>query len=132
MIVDLYIPKTVDSAILDVLERFYPGYRGHEGLSGEPETYNWWVGNDDEGEDEVEYLTYDEAVECCGIVEGLIDEAECVIDGSGPWAMSMIRKTDFSDYAITDEQKADWKERSDRFWAAFQRGRDARPIAAGN
>ena len=49
---------------------------------------------------------------------------------NGPWAMSMIRRKDFSDLAATDEEKAAWKATSDRYWAAYERGKAAAQAAA--
>jgi len=53
----------------------------------------YFVGNssDEEGNDrdsDNEWLTYDEAVEVCGFVEGAMPEAQTLMEGSGPWAMS--------------------------------------------
>lgn len=53
--------------------------------------------SDAEGNDrdsEGEWMTYDEARECCGFVEGSMPESETLIEGSGEWAMSETRKTD--------------------------------------
>lgn len=41
-----------------------------------------------------ERLTYDEAIECCGFIEGCMPEAETAMEGSGGWAMSKARDTD--------------------------------------
>lgn len=48
---------------------------------------------DNERESENEWLTYDEAIEVCGFVEGNMPEAETLMEGSGPGAMSDARKT---------------------------------------
>ena len=48
---------------------------------------------DNERDSENEWLTYDEAIEVCGFVEGVMPGAETLMEGSGPWAMSEARKT---------------------------------------
>lgn len=41
-----------------------------------------------------EWLTWEEAIECCGFVEGLEIGAETLMEGSGEWAMAEARNTD--------------------------------------
>lgn len=50
------------------------------------------VGNERNSDNE--WLTYDEAQECCGFVEGVMPGAEAMIEGSGEWAMSETRKNE--------------------------------------
>jgi hypothetical protein len=49
---------------------------------------------DNERDSENEWMTYEEAVECCGFIEGAILGAETLMEGSGGWAMSEARETD--------------------------------------
>jgi len=49
---------------------------------------------DNERESENEWMTYVEAIECCGFVEGVFPSSETLMEGSGGWAMSEARKTD--------------------------------------
>ena len=49
-------------------------------------------GNERDSPDE--WMTYNEAIECCGFVDGVCPESDTLMEGSGPWAMSEIRKTE--------------------------------------
>lgn len=74
---------------------------------------------------ECEWLDHDEAVECCGFVEGAIPGADVLIEGNGGWAQGMISRRDFDSLAVSKKEKAAYKATSDRFWKAFRRGRKA-------
>lgn len=79
---------------------------------------------DDRGK-AIEWLTYNEAVECCGFVEGAIPGSETLIEGNGGWAQGMISRRDFSSLAVSASEKRAYKRTSDRFWRAFRRGQAA-------
>lgn len=117
MEVRFFLPK---KAKLGVVEKEYPdlyedGDEQHDDLS-------YFVGKSMEEKNSRDFLTYQQAVECCGFVEGAITGAECGIEGNGEWAMGMIRAKDFSGYAVSPQQKAAWKRRSNSYWNAFHRG----------
>lgn len=76
-------------------------------------------------EGQSEWLSYNEAVECCGFVEGAIPSASVLIEGNGGWAQSMISRLDFDGLAISKKEKAAYKLTSDLFWKAFKRGLEA-------
>jgi hypothetical protein len=118
MEVQIWLPK---KAKLGVVEKEYPdiyedGDEKHDDLS-------YFVGNSNDGPNGRDFLTYQEAVECCGFVEGAIPGAECVMEGNGGWAMGMIKRDDFSSFAVSPQKKAAWKRRSNNYWKAFKRGK---------
>lgn len=118
MEVQIWLPK---KAKLGVVEKEYPdiyedGDENHDDLS-------YFVGKSMDEPNSRDFLTYQQAVECCGFVEGAIPGAECVIEGNGGWAMGMIKGEDFSSYAVSPQQKAAWKRRSNTYWKAFKRGK---------
>ncbi len=78
-----------------------------------------------------EFLTYPQAVECCGFAEGAIPGAEAVIEGNGGWAMGMIRRKGFNGMAVSPQQKAAWTRRSNTYWKAFARGKRMRSKILG-
>ncbi len=71
---------------------------------------------------EQEYLTYDEAVECCGLIEGFFGECNTLIEGNGGWAQSMMRRKDFSAFKATEEKKREWRRTSRLYWTARAKG----------
>lgn len=75
---------------------------------------------------EREWMDYDEAVACCGFVEGAIPGASVLIEGNGGWAQSMISRTDFSGLAISDKERCSYEKTSDLFWKHFRRGKRLR------
>lgn len=81
---------------------------------------------DNDRDSENEWLTYDKAVECSGFCEGAIDKAETVLEGSGGWAMGMLRCKDFSTIAVDDASKAEYKRHSVIWHKGFERGRLSR------
>jgi len=113
MEVQIVVQTGTDIAII---ESEYPDmYLDEENFEGR-DTY--FVG--DEGE---EWLTYDEAVECCGFIEGAIPGADTLIEGNGEWAQGMLSSRDFSGLAIDESLRAAYKARSDMWWTANERGR---------
>lgn len=82
------------------------------------------IGNDRDSENE--WLTYDEAIECCGFVEGVIEEADACIEGNGPWAMGMLQRTDFTGYAVSATDIEEYKRCSNIWHKAFERGKLSR------
>jgi len=104
-----------------VVEKEYPdiyadGDEKHDDLS-------YFVGSSSDDPAGREFLTYPQAVECCGFVEGAIPGAQCLIEGNGGWATGMIRGKEFAGFAVKPQQKAAWKRRSNSYWKAYQRGK---------
>lgn len=70
----------------------------------------YFIGNSTDDEftkDEEEWLTREEAIECCGFIEGALPpsaDADTLLEGNDYWAQGMLRRTDFSGLAgnITD------------------------------
>lgn len=62
---------------------------------------------------ETEWMTRDEAIACCGFVEGAIPTAETMLEGNGGWAQGMIRESDI-------------------YWKAFQAGVNAAALLSPN
>lgn len=128
MEVDLYVPIGTD---LTVIRSQYPDLCEDESPHESDEFLQCWIGSADEdcedGEDP--WLTYDEAVDFCGFCEGAIPDALTMVEGNGGWAQSMLRRRDFSDYTgahALDRER--WKRNSDRYWAAFEMGKQAAQI----
>lgn len=127
--VALYVPKGTD---LSVVLAEYPDLWADESPYEEDETLEYWIGSSvDDSDDGDEWLTYDDAVEFCGFCEGAIEDAETMIEGNGGWAQSMLRKKDFGNYpTVSDATLRDWKNDSDRYWVAFERGKQAAAMTA--
>ncbi len=115
--------------------RFFAGKSSDEHVEDEEEYAELMEGQPPVAKDNPEYgypwsqqfLSYDEAVECCGFVEGAYPSAETLLEGNGAWAQCMMSCRDFSSVSSAgEEQVARWKARSDRWWAAFARGEKAR------
>ena len=129
MEVYLTVPAGTD---MTVIREQYPDLYEDEGW-GDECIQRFWCGHsmeEDESDFECEWFTYDEAIDFCGFCEGAIEDAGCLIEGNGGWAQDMISRRDFSKLATTDEEKAIWKERSDRYWAAHERGLNARFVSS--
>ncbi len=63
---------------------------------------------DDENE-EVEWLTYEDAVKCCGFCDGAVEDCETTIEGNGAWAQGMLRRRDFSGLAVDAKARRAYK-----------------------
>ena len=121
MEVQIFVPKKANMA---AVKKEYPdiyedGEEKHDDLS-------YFVGSSMDEPNSRDFLTYQQAVECCGFVEGAIPGAECVMEGNAGWAMGMIKRKDFSSMAVNPQQKAAWKRRSNSYWKAYKRGEKAR------
>ena len=93
----VYVPKGTD---MSVIEKEYPDLSEDEGWSDEEQAYFLGYHEPNEEDDE-EWLAYDECIEFVGFCEGAIEQAECLITDWGPWAMSMLRRKNFSDLAFS-------------------------------
>ena len=123
MEVGIFVPAGTN---MEVIEKEYPDLE-MDGDEGD----RYFVGNsndeehlDDKGKP-FEWLTYREAVACCGFVEGAIPEAETLIEGNGGWAQGIISRKDFSSLAISASEKRACKRTSNLFWKNFKRGQAA-------
>lgn len=96
-----------------------------EGTDGQDSYFVGKSSDEEPEEGEREWLDHDEAVECCGFVEGACPEASTMIEGNGGWAQGMISRKDFSTLAIDDKAKRDYKNTSNRYWRAHARGKAA-------
>lgn len=120
MEVQIFVPEKTN---IGILEKEYPdiyddGDEKHDDLS-------YFVGKSMDEQEGRDFLTYQQAVECCGFTEGAIPGTECVIEGNGDWAMGMIRRKDFSGLAVSQQQKSAWKRRSNTYWRAHKHGQEA-------
>lgn len=121
----LIVPTGTD---IGAIRDQYPDLSEDDGFDDEYQSY--WIGHsmaDDESTG-CEWMTYEDCVEFCGFCEGAIEQAITCIEGNGPWAQSMLLRTDFSQFATTDEQKQIWKEDSDRYWTARRAAHHPRPV----
>ena len=118
MEVQIVVPTGTD---MSVVEKEYPDiYLDEENFEGHS---IYFVGHSEgEGEGD-EWLTHDDAVECCGFIEGAIPKADTLIDGNGSWAQGMLSRKDFSGLAVDDALKIAYKATSDAWWRAYDRGR---------
>lgn len=71
----------------------------------------------DDGCCEHDPMPYDQAVNCCGVLwrEGI---SQFGIEGNGGWAMGMIMRKDFSQFAVPEKTKREWRRISRIFWNA--------------
>lgn len=120
MEVRIFVPKNTN---IRVIEKEYPDI--YEDGDEEHEDLSYFVGTSNDEPCSRDFLTYQQAIECCGFVEGAIPGAECAIDGNGGWAMGMIKRKDFSGLAVKPQQKAAYKRRSNSYWKAYRRGAKA-------
>lgn len=122
MEVNLIVPKGTD---VSVILAEYPDLYEDEWYGDDLQSY--WNGHsidEDESED-FEWMTYDDCVSFCGFCEGAIESARTCLGGNGGWAQSMIRCRDFSTYAVSEADKREWKDTSDRYWTAHAKGKAA-------
>lgn len=114
----LLVPEGTDVA---AIQAEYPDMDLVETVAGED---YYLIGRPDEdGEESGPWLTYEEAVEFCGFCEGAVPGADAAIEGNGPWAQDMLRRRDFSGYAISVHDLAERMRCSNLWHAAFERGR---------
>ncbi len=118
MEVQIFVPK--NSNVASIKKEYPDIYQ-----DGDDTDASYFVGTSADGPDS-RFLSYQEAIECCGFVEGAVPGSECVIEGNGTWAMGMIKREDFSRFAVSRQQKAAWKRRSNSYWKAHKRGRLSR------
>jgi len=122
MEVELFVPPQTD---VSVIRQQYPDLCDVE-LWFDDGLQLYWIGHSmDDDELDFEWFSYEEAVEFCGFCEGAIEGAQCLIEGNGGWAQGMISRRDFSQLAMTKQEKRLRKETSDRYWAAFEHGKKA-------
>ncbi|WP_417744770.1 hypothetical protein [Rosistilla oblonga] len=122
MEVDLYVPKGAD---LSLIRDCYPDLYEEDFDDPDDDELQCWIGQpmeQDDSDEEGEWLTRDDAIDFCGFCEGAINGATAILEGNGGWAQDMIRCRDFSNLAITNEEKRRYKANSDRYWAARERG----------
>lgn len=89
------------------------------------ELVDYYLGDEkEESEDgeNGEWLTYDEAVGFCGFCDGAIPDSIPWIIGNGEWAQSLIGRRDFSSYAMTIDEKAEWVRVSEIYWEYRRKG----------
>lgn len=85
----------------------------------EPGDMDYFVGYDPEnvgveGCCDKDPMPYDEAVRLCGWLakRGI----EGWVDGDGAWANGMFRQTDFTSFAVSDDQKYEWARIARIYW----------------
>jgi hypothetical protein len=121
MEVQIFVPKKANMA---AVEKEYPDiYQDGDEKHGD---LSYFVGKSMDEPNNRDFLTYQQAVECCGFVEGALPGAECVMEGNGGWAMGMIKRKNFSGLAVSPQQKAAYKRRSNSYWRAYTRGENTR------
>lgn len=121
MDVQITVPK---KAKMKVVEKEYPDmYQDGDEEHGD---LSYFVGKSSDEtleEGDTEWMTRDEAIACCGFVEGAIPGAETMLEGNGGWAQGMLSRKDFSGLAISAAEKREYKRESHIYWKAFRRGR---------
>lgn len=121
MEVQITVPK---KAKMKVVEKEYPDiYQDGDEAHGD---LSYFVGKSSDEtleEGETEWMTRDEAIACCGFVEGAIPGAETMLEGNGGWAQGMLSRKDFSGLAIDASAKRGYKRESNIYWKAFRRGK---------
>ena len=123
MEVMICVPNGTD---ITAIEKEFPDIYEDEGWDDGYQRYFVGKSSDEDLEEgQEEWLDYEEAIECCGFVEGLFPNSSTMIEGNGEWAQGMISETDFSGYAVSDSQKAKWQASSELYWAAHGRGKEA-------
>ncbi|TWT58929.1 hypothetical protein KOR42_23160 [Thalassoglobus neptunius] len=116
---------------ISAIEKVFPDLWEDEGYGEGVRSYVCGSSSDEHDSDgsdadgNPEWMSFDECVEFCGFVEGAIPETTAYIEGNGPWAMSMIRRKNFSRYSMTDPEVKEHIQVSNRYWAAFKRGKTA-------
>ena len=95
-VMDVKIIVSTGSDISKIEREFTDIYRDDTDCDGD-DIYFVGKSSDEEGNErdsKDEWYTYEEAIDCCGFVEGIMPEAETLIEGSGGWAMANARETD--------------------------------------
>lgn len=119
MEIQLSVPRGTN---IEVAIREYPDIYGDSWDDG---TDEYWLGgssDEDLDDGDSEWLSYEEAVEACGFLDGAFPSGSTMIEGNGPWAQGMISQKDFSRYAISDSEKALRGRVSEIYWWAHRRG----------
>lgn len=124
MIVEIYLPHGADAS---VIRSKYPDLE--QTCIDDTDCDRYYVGrsSDEEPDEDMkrEWLSRNEAIECCGFVEGAVEGAETLIEGNGGWAQGMLKRRDFSSLAMPEEGKRACKRESNRWWRAYRRGKAA-------
>jgi len=90
MEVQIVVPAGTD---IGIVNREYPDiYQDAENID-ELDTYFIGQCTDDDEYNGYAWLDRDEAIECCGFVEGAISSATTLIEGNGDWVQEELRKT---------------------------------------
>jgi hypothetical protein len=117
MEVRIKVPHGTD---ISVLKNSYPDiYEDDIGTDGED---IYFIGSC--SDEEEQWFTRDEAINFCGFTEGLIEEAETLLEGNGGWAQGMLSCKDFSVFAIDDVTKSQYERESEIWWASFENGKN--------
>jgi len=120
MEVKIIVPSGTD---MSIVEKEYPDIYLDDDIEGD-ETY--FIGSSsedyDNDDDVAEFLSYDDAVACSGFVEGAIPDAYTLLEGSGPWAQSMLKVKDFDGYAFSASDLAERQRLSEIWHDAYDRG----------
>jgi hypothetical protein len=126
MEVTICVPKGAD---ISILESEYPDIYEDEGWDDHD---RYFVGKSDDGlkgkeaKEARSFLTYSEAIKCCGFAEGAIEGCDTALEGSGEWAMSMLRRDNFKNFAADEKTIRKWKRHAGIWRKAFKRGEAAR------
>lgn len=87
---DIRIRVPAGTNVAEMHSAFPDMYQDAEDIDGEDQ-YFLCVGRDEDDHDDD---TRAEAEECCGAIETLCADADCLIDGCGSWAQGEIRTGD--------------------------------------
>lgn len=77
-----------DDADVSAIEKEYPDFYFDDSYAG---WSHYYVGKSSDEEDGDEFLTPDEAEECCGFCEGAVAGCSTMLGGNGPWAQCQMR-----------------------------------------
>lgn len=127
MEVTICVPLGAD---ISALEKEYPNIWQDEGWDDHDRYFVGKSEEDAEGDEDIEiaksFLTYTEAVECCGFCEGAIEGCNTLLEGNGAWAQGLLGRLDFKRMAMSLSEKRQ-RMRMSRLWiAAKKRGEAAK------
>jgi hypothetical protein len=112
-----------EGADVSAIEMEYGEMSGPYPRHDEDNLVDYYLGDEDEDDDGIEWLKYDDAVSFCGFCDGVIPDSIPWIMGNGGWAQGMISRKDFSGFAMTPADKAECVRVSNIYWDARRRTR---------
>ena len=114
-----------EGADVSAIEMEYGEMSGPYPRHDEDNLVDYYLGDEDEDDDGIEWLKYDDAVAFCGFCDGAIPDSIPWIVENGDWAQGLIGCRDFSRYAMSEEEKVERLRVSGIYWDARRRGESA-------